>query len=82
MDQAAFVSREFSRRRRKPEKLAEGLPWGGSRNAEDAIYAARLLDDSVIAFTREPPDRRTVEFLLSAGCEPQRVPTEHIGLTG
>lgn len=61
-----LCSRRFSGHPREPEELAKPLPPRHTRNAADVIYAARLVDDALIAFTRAP----------------QRVRAGRIGLKG
>ena len=63
MNETDFVSRGSSGCRGEPERLAERPAWEQSGTADDAI---RLVDDALVAFTREP----------------QRIGTERIGLTG
>ena len=66
MNKADLVSRGSSGCRGESEQLAERPASEQSRYADDAIYAARLVDDAFIVFTREA----------------QRIGTERMRLTG
>ncbi len=66
MNKADSVSRGSGGCRGKHEQLADRAASEQSKNADDAIHAAGLVDDALIAFARKP----------------QRIRTERIGLTG